>query len=74
MNAKSKAVIESYARSFAIALGVAYSDGFTGSQEVILAALIAIAGPAIRAINPNDPAFGIIADEVTKLLKAKKKK
>lgn len=74
MNAKSKALAESYVRSFAIALGVAYSDGFTGSQEILLAALIAIAGPAIRAINPKDPAFGIIADEVTKLLKAEKKK
>lgn len=74
MNAKTKAAVESYVRSFAIALGVAYSDGYTGTQEVLIAALIAVAGPAIRAINPNDPAFGKIADDVTALLKAKKKK
>ena len=78
MNKKTQAVIESYARSFVVALGVAYSDGFQGVEELILAALIATAGPAIRAINPKDPAFGAIADVVTgeldKLAKAEKKK
>ena len=78
MNKKIKAGIESYARSFVIALGVAYSDGFTGAKEILIAALIATAGPAIRAINPKDPAFGAVADVVTaeldKLAKADKKK
>lgn len=74
MNPKIKAMLESYVRAFAVGLGVAYSDGFSGSQEILLAALIAIAGPAIRAIDPKDPAFGIVADEVTELLKKQKKK
>jgi hypothetical protein len=78
MNTKMKAVIESYVRAFVVALGVAYSDGFQGTEELLIAALIAVAGPAIRAINPKDPAFGVMADVVTaeldKLAKADKKK
>jgi len=78
MNAKIKAILESYVRAFVVALGVAYSDGFTGAEELLIAGVIAIAGPAIRAINPKDPAFGIVADVVTaeidKLAKASKKK
>ena len=78
MNTKMKAVIESYVRAFVVALGVAYSDGFTGAEEILIAALIAVVGPAIRAINPKDPAFGVMADVVTaeldKLAKASKKK
>jgi hypothetical protein len=77
MNTKIKAAIESYVRSFIIAAGVAYSDGFTGIEEIAIAGLIATAGPAIRAINPKDPAFGVVADVVTaeldKLAKANKK-
>jgi hypothetical protein len=78
MNPKIQAIIESYVRSFVVALGVAYSDGLRGTEEILVAALIAIAGPAIRAINPKDPAFGLMADavtqEITKLAKADKKK
>lgn len=74
MNAKMKTLIESYARSFVIAAGVAYSDGFTGAEEILIAGLIAIAGPAIRAINPNDPAFGRVAEIVEVELKKAAKK
>jgi hypothetical protein len=77
MNPKIKAAIESYVRAYVVALGVAYSDGFTGTKELLIAAVIAVAGPAIRAINPKDPAFGAVADLVTaeldKLAKASKK-
>jgi hypothetical protein len=78
MNTKFKAVVESYVRSFIVALGVAYSDGFRGTEEILIAGLIAVAGPAIRAINPKDPAFGVLSDVVTlelnKLAQADKKK
>ena len=74
MNAKIKTIIESYVRAFVVALGVAYSDGFQGTEEVLIAALIAVAGPAIRAINPKDPAFGFIADAVDTELKTLAKK
>lgn len=78
MNNKVKVMLESYARAFVVALGVAYADGLTGAEEILVAALIAVAGPAIRAINPKDPAFGAIADvvdiELNKLAKAEVKK
>ena len=74
MNSRVKAVIESYVRSFVVALGVAYSDGLRGPEEIIIAGVIAVAGPAIRAINPKDPAFGVLADVVeTELKKVAKK-
>lgn len=74
MNSKIKAAIESYARSFVIALGVAYSDGLRGPEEILIAGVIAVAGPAIRAINPKDPAFGVLADVVEVELKKVAKK
>ena len=78
MNQKMKLALESYARSFAVAALTAYSMGARDVEDLIIAGLIAILGPAIRAINPKDPAFGMIADTVTveldKLAKAEKKK
>lgn len=78
MNAKVKAMIASYARSFVVATATAYSMGKTRWQDLLVAGLIAVAGPAIRAINPKDPAFGLIADQadiaIDKLAKADRKK
>lgn len=74
MNAKQKAVLSSYGRSFAVAVTYAIINGNTDLKAVVLAGLAAIVGPGIRAINPKDPAFGIIAKqadiEIDKLLKA----
>lgn len=78
MNQKMKSAIESYVRSFVIAALVAYNAGISGAEDLIIAGLIATLGPALRAINPKDPAFGLIADtvekELDKLAKADKKK
>ena len=78
MNSKIKAAVSSYARSFVVAGIAVYSAGETDAKALLIAALAATAGPAIRAINVQDPAFGFVADSVTveldKLLKADKKK
>jgi hypothetical protein len=78
MNLKMKSAIESYIRSFVIAALVAYNAGITGTEDLVIAGLIATLGPALRAINPKDPAFGLIADtveiELNKLAKADKSK
>lgn len=78
MNLKMKSALESYARSFLIAALVAYQDGYSGIEDVLIAGAIATLGPAIRAINPKDPAFGMIAStveaELDKLAKSDKKK
>jgi hypothetical protein len=74
MNAKLKAAVESYARSFVVAAIAVYSAGETDLKAVAIAGLAAIAGPAIRAVNPKDPAFGLIADAVDVEIKALAKK
>lgn len=78
MNLKVKSAIESYLRTFLVAAIVAYQDGFTGMNDILIAGAAAILGPAIRALNPKDPAFGMVADvvevELNKLAKSEKKK
>lgn len=74
MNTKLKAALESYARSFVVAAIAVYTAGETDVKAVAIAGLAAVAGPAIRAINPKDPAFGYIADAVDVELKALAKK
>ena len=74
MNTKLKSALESYARSFVVAAIAVYSAGETDIKAVVIAGLAAIAGPAIRAINPNDPAFGLIADKVDVEIKTLAKK
>lgn len=74
MNPKVKAALASYARSFLVAASAAYGMGQTEPKDLVVAGLVAIIGPGLRAINKNDPAFGMIADEVVALIKAKKKK
>ena len=74
MNTKLKAAIESYARSFVVAAIAVYSAGETDIKAIAIAGLAAIVGPAIRAVNPKDPAFGFIADAVDVEIKALAKK
>ena len=78
MNLKMKSAIESYVRSFLVAALTAYSMGARDVEDMLIAGAIAVLGPAIRAVNPKDPAFGMIADtveiELNKLAKADKKK
>jgi hypothetical protein len=74
MNAKLKAAVESYARSFVVAAIAVYSAGETDLKAIAIAGLAAVAGPAIRALNPKDPAFGLIADAVDVEIKALAKK
>lgn len=74
MNAKVKAAVESYARSFVVAAIAVYSAGETDAKAILIAGLAAVAGPAIRAVNPKDPAFGLVADAVDKEIKALAKK
>jgi hypothetical protein len=74
MNAKLRAALESYARSFVVAAIAVYSAGETDVKAILIAGLAAVAGPAIRAINPKDPAFGFIANAVDVEIKALAKK
>jgi hypothetical protein len=74
MNAQLRAALESYARSFVVAAIAVYSAGETDLKAILIAGLAAVVGPAIRAVNPKDPAFGFIADAVDVQIKALAKK
>lgn len=72
--------LKSALRHFALTALALYLGGVTDLKALALATAAAIAGPAIRGIDKNDPAFGKVADfvvvELDKLAKkdAKKKK
>jgi hypothetical protein len=69
-----KGMLASYGRSV-LASGLAlYMAGVTDPKDLWTALVAAIAPVAIRAINPNDKAFGVLpsAEEVEKALKTAK--
>jgi hypothetical protein len=64
MNKKVIAIIESYGRSAFVCLASIYVTNTSGSfQDIWKAFLVAWAAPLLRAINPNDAAFGIGSKE-----------
>lgn len=64
MKCTTRAVIASYLRSAGIAVASVYialgGDVFNndGLKSMLYAAVVAVAGPTVRALNPNDEAFG----------------
>jgi hypothetical protein len=64
MNANAlKAIVASYARTAISAVLAMYLAGTTDAKSLGMAALAAVAGPLLRALNPNDSAFGIGASK-----------
>lgn len=62
MNKKTQALLASYGRSV-LASGLAlYMAGVTDPKDLWTALVAAIAPVALRAINPNDKAFGVLPD------------
>lgn len=74
MNAQWKAILESYGRSFIVASLAVYTTGETSLKAIALGGLVAIAGPAIRALNPKDATFGLVADRIDAEVKTLAKK
>jgi hypothetical protein len=68
---QTKALLASYGRSFLIAVAATYAvpNNDMDLKGLLVAGLIAVAGPAIRAVNSKDPAFGLVADVVDSELK-----
>ena len=73
-----KALLASYGRSV-LASGLAlYMAGVTDPKDLWAALVAAIAPVALRALNPNDKAFGVlpdtgaISDALSKIVPAKK--
>lgn len=60
MNSKAiQAALASYLRAAISAVLAMYLAGNTDAKALGSAALAAVAGPLLRALNPNDDAFGI---------------
>jgi hypothetical protein len=62
MNEQIKAVLASYGRSVLGAALALYMSGVTDPKTLAYSLLAALAPVAIRAINPNDTAFGRLPD------------
>lgn len=64
MNSKLLAALNSYGRSAFVCLATVYVTNPTGTLEDIWKAfLVAFAAPILRALNPDDTAFGIGSKE-----------
>ena len=63
-----KAMAASYGRSFLAAATAVYATGNHDVKSIIIAALASTLPVAIRAINPKDPAFGVVSKFVGDLL------
>lgn len=70
----SQAMLASYGRSFLAAATAVYATGNHDLKSIIIAALAATLPVAIRALNPKDPAFGIVAGLAESLLEKEVKK
>jgi hypothetical protein len=64
MNAKVKAALASYARSVLSAVVALYLAGVTDPVQLLSALAAGLLPVAIRYINPKDPAFGRVAEQV----------
>jgi hypothetical protein len=63
MNKQIQAILASYGRT-AVSAGLGmYMAGHTDAKSIGLAAVGAVAGPLLRALNPKDSAFGIGASK-----------
>lgn len=76
---KHKAMLASYGRSVLGAVAALYIAGITDPKELWAALVAALAPVALRAVNPNDAAFGrlpsvSIVEDAMKSVKAPAKK
>jgi hypothetical protein len=65
LNDKSKAMLASYGRSVLGSVIALYMAGVTDPKDLWAALVAALAPVALRALNPNDKAFGILPDAKT---------
>ena len=65
---KYKAMLASFGRSFLGAAIAVYATGNTDAKSILIAAAAATVPVALRALNPKDPAFGLLASVAEKEL------
>jgi hypothetical protein len=75
-NKELKSMIASYGRSILGAASALYLAGVTDPADLAWSLLAALIPVVLRALNPNDPAFGLLpsTEEVAKAAKSAKPK
>lgn len=63
MNKQLQAAAASYARTAVAAALAVYMTGNTDVKALATAALAAVAGPLLRALNPKDASFGLTSSK-----------
>jgi hypothetical protein len=71
MNAKIKALLASYARSVLSAAIALYLAGVTDPVQLLSALAAGLLPVALRYLNPKDPAFGRVSEEVKDVILAR---
>jgi len=62
MNPKFAAILKSYARGVLTAVTPLLAIRSTDVWAYVAAVVAGVIAPALRAIDKNDPAFGVVAD------------
>ncbi len=70
LNPKLTAMLASYGRAFLAAAVALWTTGNTDPKALLAAGLAAVLPVALRALNPKDPAFGIVSAALPSVLKA----
>jgi hypothetical protein len=60
---KQQAVLKSYARGVVVSFLTFLASNELGLDPVVAVVISALAGPAVRALDRSDSAYGIGADE-----------
>ena len=69
LSPKVTAMLSSYGRSFLAAAVALWTTGNTDQKALLAAGLAAVIPVALRALNPKDPAFGIVTAAMPSVLK-----
>ena len=69
LSPKVTAMLASYGRSFLAAAVALWTTGNTDPKALLAAGLAAVIPVALRALNPKDPAFGIVTAAMPSALK-----
>ena len=62
MSPKQTAILKSYLRGVVVAITPLLSIRSTDSWAYLAAVVAGVIAPTLRALDKNDPAFGIVAD------------
>jgi len=63
INDKQKAILKSYARGVLVSFLTFLASNELGLDPVVAVVISALAGPAVRALDRSDSAYGVGADE-----------